>query len=207
MYSDFVTDGWEGCSEHKHATLNRVSDARVNTVKGYPTMLDKLLERFSQDKPTPVSSEFSSTAAVKFAPNTKIAYTPNLVPMLENQQKELLAVYWKTLTAAQNHKDELTRQYLIEFKDMLVEHLLKENTSLYIYLRNSARKPSAQEAVKAIKLEMDKLARTVRQFLDKSIKQAAYDADFVERLKLVGDALRERIEKEAAYVYPNYQPN
>lgn len=170
-------------------------------------MLEKLLERFSQDKPTSATNEFLGASPAKFAPNTKIAYTPHLVPMLENQQRDLLAIYWKALTAAQNHKDELTRKYLIEFKDMLVEHLLKENTSLYIYLRNSVRKPSAQEAVKAIKVEMDKLARKIKQFLDKSIKQETFDADFIEGLKLVGDALRERIEKEAAYVYPNYQPN
>ncbi|RBP52858.1 hemerythrin domain-containing protein [Arenicella xantha] len=176
-------------------------------------MLEKLIERLSPDKATPVSREVVNTplsqipSTTQFAPNTKIAYKPKLVPLLEQQHRDLMAVYWKTLTAAQNHKNELTRQYLIEFKDLLVGHLLQENTSLYIYLRNSARKPSQKEAVTAIKTEMDKLARGIKQFLDKSIKKTDYDADFVERLKLVGDALLERIEKEEAYVYPNYVAN
>ena len=55
---------------------------------------------------------------------------------------------------------------------------------------------------------MDKIGRSIMRFLEESVKEdAVYDVVFVDKLTQMGDALSQRIEKEEAYVYPNYRPN
>lgn len=171
-------------------------------------MLDKLLDRLAPEKIKGAVPKTANETQESFAPNTRIAYKSTLVPTLEQEHKELMGVYWKALAAAQNHKKELTRKLLLKFKEQFVDHLLKENTSLYIYLRKSAKKPSAEEAVTSVKSEMDKIGRSIMRFLEESTKEdAVYDVVFVDKLTQMGEALSKRIEKEEAYVYPNYQPN
>ena len=171
-------------------------------------MFDKILDRLSPDKNKSVEKEVIASGSQRFAPNTKIAYKPDLVSTLQKEHSELQSLFWKTLTAAQNHKDELTRKLLIQFKDLFVDHVLKENTSLYLYLRHTASKPSSAEAMKNIKSDMDRLGRKIKQFLDESIHEdSSLDDEFIVRFKLVGAALDERIEMEEEFVYPHYRPN
>lgn len=171
-------------------------------------MLDKLLDRLAPEKTKGAVPKTVNETQESFAPNTRIAYKSTLVPTLEQEHKELMAIYWKALAAAQNHKTELTRKLLLKFKEQFVDHLLKENTSLYIYLRKSAKKPSTKQAVTSVKSEMDKIGRSIMRFLEESVKEdAVYDVVFVDKLTQMGDALSQRIEKEEAYVYPNYRPN
>ncbi|GGZ96962.1 hypothetical protein GCM10008090_01510 [Arenicella chitinivorans] len=171
-------------------------------------MFDKLLDRLAPEKIKGAAPTTADKSQENFAPNTRIAYKSTLVPTLEQEHKELMAVYWKALAAAQNHKTELTRKLLLKFKEQFVDHLLKENTSLYIYLRKTAKKPSAKQAVTSVKSEMDKIARSIMRFLEEATKaDAVYDVVFVDRLTQMGEALTQRIEKEEAYVYPNYRPS
>ena len=171
-------------------------------------MLDKLLDRLAPEKMKGAVPKTVNETQESFAPNTRIAYKSTLVPTLEQEHKELMAIYWKALAAAQNHKTELTRKLLLKFKEQFVDHLLKENTSLYICLRKSAKKPSTKQAVTSVKSEMDKIGRSIMRFLEESVKEdAVYDVVFVDKLTQMGDALSQRIEKEEAYVYPNYRPN
>jgi len=169
-------------------------------------MFNKFLDRLSLEKLG--SRKLTQRSHNSCAPNTKLAYNPALVAKLEEENRQLLSVYWTTLTAAQNRQLELTKRLLVEFKDLLVDHLLRENTSLYVYLRHSARMPSSRKAVKSVKSEMDEISRNVMRFLDKAIHEDInFEGDFVMRFEEIGSALTERIEKEEAFVYPNYRPS
>lgn len=170
-------------------------------------MFDKFLERLSFEK-SGNRKQPNNSNSQQCAPNTKLAYNPSLVAKLEQENRQLLAVHWKILAAVQNRKPDLAKQLLIEFKDLLVDHLLTENTSLYVYLRHSARMPSSRNAVKSVKSEMDEISRSVMHFLDTAIHEDIdLNGNFIERFKEIGEALTERIEKEEAFVYPNYQPS
>lgn len=170
-------------------------------------MFNKFLDRLSIDKLGRNGHSASQSTPERCAPNTKLAYNPTLVAKLEAENRQLLSAYWKTLAAAQNHQLELTKQLMVVFKDLLVDHLLRENTSLYVYLRHSAKRPSSRNAIKSVKSEMDQISRNVMHFLDKAIHEDInFDGDFIKRFEDIGAALTERIEKEEAFVYPNYRP-
>lgn len=170
-------------------------------------MFEKLLGRVPSTK-TSMQQNASSPKFKGYAPNTKIAYKPDLVPILENEHRELVSLYMDAMTAAQNRKAKRAKALLTDFKDVFIDHVLKENTSMYIYLRHSARRQSSQDAIQSVKGDMDQIARRVKQFLDHSIdEKTVVDAKFVLDMQDVGKVLMKRIEQEEAFVYPHYRPN
>jgi len=169
-------------------------------------MFEKLLGREPNTATTTKKNGPNNTQ--RYAPKTKIAYKPNLVSNLQKENQELVSLYMDAMTAAQNRKSELVKELLTEFKDSFVDHLLKENTSLYIYLRQSAKRSSSQDAIKSVKGEMDQIGRKVRKFLDHSIdEQTIIDAKFVLDMQDIGAVLMKRIEQEETFVYPHYRPS
>jgi len=147
------------------------------------------------------------TNRMGYAPNTKIAYKPTLVPTLQKEHQLLMSMFWKAVDAAESRKTDLTKELLNMFKDMFVDHVLKENTSLYIYLRHSAKKESSQEAVRALKRDMDVIGRKVKDFIDyANMETTEVDAQFISEMRSVGGLLQRRIEQEETFVYPTYQP-
>ncbi len=169
-------------------------------------MFEKLLGR--QPSAEQKREQDASLANSKgYAPNTKIAYKANLVPVLEKEHQVLVSLYMDAMTAAQNRKSNLAKTLLAKFKDAFVDHVLKENTSMYIYLRHSAKHKSSHDAIKSVKGEMDQIGRQVKQFLDHSIdEETVVDAKFVLDMQEIGEILMQRIEQEETFVYPHYRP-
>jgi hemerythrin len=171
-------------------------------------MFDKILDKLSSDKTKRVEKEVIASATQRYAPNTKIAYKPELVSTLQKEHTQLQSLFWKTLTSAHNHKDDVTRRLLTRFKDLFVDHVLKESTSLYLYLRHTAEEPNSEHTLKTIKADMDVIGRKIKRFLDESINEdSSLDEHFIAEFKRIGIALNERIEMEEEFVYPRYQPN
>jgi len=142
----------------------------------------------------------------KYAPSTKIQFKEKLIPALVAEHKVLLALHGKIIQAAENQDPAKTRLFLVKFKDLLVGHLLKENTSLYTYLRHSLGDDPSAELVMDMKYEMDSVARGITQFLKPAIEEGySYDARFVEKFNEIGTALVRRVENEEDFLYPTYQ--
>ncbi len=166
-------------------------------------MFEKL---FGRDEAELKEGEVSSRPdSPKFAPNTKIAYKPSLIPTLQKEHQELLDVYDRSSKAAHARLTKRAKKLLSQFKDMFVDHVLRENTSLYIDLQHSAQGVTSKRAIRSVKSEMEQIGREVMQFLDYGIKEStAIDDEFLQRMDEISEILHRRIKQEEGYVYPNY---
>lgn len=140
-----------------------------------------------------------------FAPNTKIAYSSTLIPTLQRKNIELLDLYDQAEKAARARNIKQTKKLLGKFKYTFVNHVLHENTSLYLYLQRSAKDTTSKESIQFMKFEMDKIARKVMQFTRYGIKESTdIDAEFLQKMNSVSKILHSRIKEEENFVYPNY---
>ena len=141
-----------------------------------------------------------------FAPNTKIAYKPNLINVLQTEHRSLLDLFEKATMTAHAGMQQKSKAFFTEFKDKFVDHVLKENTSLYIFLQHSAKPGAAQKSISSAKHEMDLIAREIMQFLDYCIDDSTeFGSEFLERLNVVDKKLKKRIIDEESLIYPNYK--
>lgn len=141
----------------------------------------------------------------KFAPNTKISYKSSLIPTLQKEHQELLDIFDQASKAAHAKMAKRSKKLLLQFKDMFVDHVLRENTSLYIYLQHSAQTTTSEKAIRFVKTDMEKIAREVMQFLQYGIKETtSIDDEFLKRMDEISDVLNRRINQEEKHIYPNY---
>lgn len=144
----------------------------------------------------------------KFAPNTKISYKSSLIPTLQKEHQELLDIFDQASKAAHAKMTKRPKKLLLKFKDMFVDHVLRENTSLYIYLQHSAQTTTSEKAIRVVKSDMEKIAREVMQFLHYGIKETtSIDDEFLKRMGEISEVLHRRINQEEQHVYPNYLTN
>jgi len=167
-------------------------------------MLEKLFSRDGIERKEDTSSIGNDPS--QFAPNTKIAYKPTLIPTLEKENKELLSVFDLASKAAHARIGKRSKKLLNQFKSMFIDHVLREKTSLYIYLQHSARDEGSKKAIRSIKFEMEKIGREIMQFLDYATKEGTFiDDEFLDRMGEISEILHKRIMHEEGYVYPNYR--
>lgn len=160
---------------------------------------------FKRKKPTP---DKTNTAKHHYAPETHIKYDENLVPSLIDEHQLLLSSFTQTLHAFEANNAGDTRKNLIQFKDLLRGHLLKENTLLYVYLKYATKKDEySNELVTEMQVEMGKIGREVFNFLKKWTDPDAqyFDNEFGQQLKDIGAILTKRIENEENSLYVIYK--
>ena len=127
--------------------------------------------------------------------------------MLLAEHKALLSLYGEILAAAKADDTKLTKLKLHKFKDLFGGHLIKENVSLYTYLRHSIEDTDTSEIVNGMKSEMYGIGKEVNSFLRHYTNEhAEIDKAFIEKLEGLGSALVRRIENEESHLYPVYQP-
>lgn len=142
----------------------------------------------------------------KFAPNTKIRHDVNLIHTLTSEHRMLLAIY-RRIEATYNKKQySALPSLLLEFKDLLTGHLLKENVSLYVYLKYSLiDDPSNFELMQSMQNEMSTIGRIVFRFLKMATSEnVQYDENFKREFDSIGLALVRRIQNEESMLYPIY---
>jgi len=151
------------------------------------------------------ASNSAHSGLSKFAPNTKIAYNSTLIPALQRKNVELLDLYDKAYRAAHLKDAKQTKKLLSKFKYTFVNHVLHENTSLYLYLQRSAKDSTSKDSIEFMKFEMDKIARQIVKFTRYGIKTStSIDDEFLQRMSSASKILRSRIKEEENFVYPNY---
>ena len=166
-------------------------------------MFEKLFGRGETEQSE--SDDSNQLEVDAFAPNTKIAYKTTLIPTLEKEHQDLLDLYDHASKAAHAKLAKRTRKLLSQFKGQFIDHILRENTSLYIYLQHSAHAGAPKKSISLIKYEMEKIGREVMQFLEYGIKESTkIDDEFIKRMDAVSKIIHKRIEYEEGHVYPNY---
>jgi len=138
--------------------------------------------------------------------STKISYNSDLVPTLIGEHKMLLKLHGEIIDSAKREEHQRTKKLLVKFKNLLVGHLLKENTSLYTYLKHSLSDPSSSELATGMKQEMDGIAQAVMQFIKTALEDDyVYDENFISEFSGIGAALVNRIESEENSLYLAYE--
>ena len=150
----------------------------------------------------------ASTASAVSAPGTRIHHDPELIVALKEDHRRLLATF-KAIAAASLAGELTTVQTLLaRFQTMIMDHLLKENVRLYVYLEHVLENdPTSHQMMHGFRHEMDGIGRAVVGFLDKYKQIGSHPelADpFANDLQGIGEALVARIKREEDLLYPMY---
>ncbi len=146
------------------------------------------------------------------APGTHIHHDADLIGSLMEDHQKLLKTF--QAIGAASFAGELTKvqSLLAQFQTMIMDHLLKENVRLYVYLEHLLANDSvSHQMMHGFRHEMDGIGRVVVGFLEKykTIGQHPELAEsFSTDLRGIGEALVARIKREEDILYPMYSaPN
>jgi iron-sulfur cluster repair protein YtfE (RIC family) len=121
----------------------------------------------------------------------------------------LLEIYTAIEDARKTGELMTVQTRLVQFRMVLMDHLLKENVRLYIYLEHMlANDPVAHGLIHEFRHEMDAIGKVVVGFLGKYKEIGIHpelEADFTRDLAAIGEALVARIRREEETLYPMYQ--
>lgn len=144
------------------------------------------------------------------APGTQINHDANLIASLKDDHQKLLRTF-QAIGAASFAGEMLKVQGLLgQFQTMIMDHLLKENVRLYVYLEHLlANDPVSHQMMHGFRHEMDGIGRVVVSFLEKYKaigEHPELGEAFATDLRGIGEALVARIKREEDILYPMYSP-
>lgn len=143
------------------------------------------------------------------APGTTIHHDPHLIEHLMSDHQQLLGVFTAIAEAGKAGRLDEAQKQLENFRSLIMDHLLKENVRLYIYLEHLlAEDPVAHELMHGFRREMDGIGKVVVGFLGKYKELASHPemaSDFNRDLAGIGQALVARIRREEETLYPMYE--
>lgn len=160
-------------------------------------------------KAEPQSVAPSSTEPAVQAPGTIISYDPHLIEGLYADHGKLLDNHGAMMAALELGDLTKVEEQLRHFRTLLMDHLLRENVRLYIYLEHLLESdPISHEMMHGFRREMDTIGRVVVAFLSKYQNLASQPKlvpDFRRDVAGIGEALVARISREEETLYPMYQ--
>jgi regulator of sigma D len=160
-----------------------------------------------ESQPTAAAADASRPAS---APGTQIRHDPELIARLKDDHVLLLDIYAAIAAAAQAGDFAQVQQRLDHFRTVLMDHLLKENVRLYVYLEHLlARDPASHQLIREFRHDMDAIGRAVVAFLTKYkavASQPELAAGFADELAAIGKVLVARIRREEDTLYALYAP-
>lgn len=138
-----------------------------------------------------------------------IPFYPELVKELVGDHHRLFQLYGGIKESFDRRDLAIVAGKLKEFGVLLRNHLLTENMRLYIYLQQKMAKDEVNSAlVRSFRKEMDGIAKTALEFLDKydgiEKKSEADLAAFAEEFDRIGSVVRARMSREEETLYPLY---
>jgi hypothetical protein len=160
-------------------------------------------------QPEPVISAAPAFAAKQeSAPGTQIRHDPQLIVALKTDHQRLLATFHDIAAASTAGNLAVVQHLLGQFQTMIMDHLLKENVRLYVYLEHLLQNDAvSHEMMHGFRHEMDVIGRVVVGFLGKYKEiggRPELAAAFATDLKGIGEALVARIKREEDILYPMY---
>lgn len=161
--------------------------------------------------PPPAPSRMAAAAPaapLASAPGTSIHHDADLVAGLKSDHQRLLTTFQSIAAASMSGNLPVVQNLLGQFQTMLMDHLLKENVRLYVYLEHLLKDdPVSHEMMHGFRHEMDAIGRVVVGFLGKYKDIGSHPelaASFATDLKGIGEALVARIKREEDILYPMY---
>lgn len=142
------------------------------------------------------------------APGTHIHHDAELIVSLKDDHQRLLKTFQAIGAASFAGELPKVQSLLGQFQTMIMDHLLKENVRLYVYLEHVlANDPTSRQMMHGFRHEMDVIGRAVVGFLQKYKAigtQPELAGSFSTDLSGIGEALVARIKREEDILYPMY---
>jgi hypothetical protein len=137
-------------------------------------------------------------------------FDPVLIPSLVSDHVALLTLIKRSATAAAVDDAQAARKALLKFHSLLHDHLLVENTRLYLYIRSAPHVRSAglAQLSRIFQVEMNQIVKTVTQFVDKytADDRAILGPAFMVDQDSIRETLAARFAREESTLYPLYAP-
>ncbi len=137
-------------------------------------------------------------------------FDPVLIPSLVSDHVALLTLIRRAATAAALDDAASARRALRKFHSLLQDHLLVENTRLYLYIRSAphARASGQAQLSREYQVEMNQIARTVDLFVEKYFAhdRAVLGPAFMVDQDSIRQTLAARFAREESTLYPLYAP-
>jgi regulator of sigma D len=165
--------------------------------------------RKKEEKPAaaPVQAAARPSQAAS-APGTSIHHDAELIVHLKADHGVLLKIFAGIQAAAQAGDYAQVQQRLDRFRTVLMDHLLKENVRLYVYLEHLlAGDETSHALIREFRHEMDAIGKAVVDFLAKYktiATQPELTIAFPGELAAIGEVLVARIKREEETLYPMY---
>ncbi len=152
----------------------------------------------------------SATKKPYVAGGMNIHYNPDLIEGMKADHVNLLNIYTDIQAASEAKNFKKVAIYLDNFRTGLEDHLLKENTSLYIYLAHLLKGDAMNsELITKFRKEMDGIASVALKFLAK-YESIGEDSNlhecFSKEFANIGKVLGARIKREEKTLYTLYLP-
>lgn len=136
------------------------------------------------------------------------SFDPQLVPALLSDHIALLELIKRAGAAAATDNAQAAVKALFKFHCLLADHLLVENTRLYLYVRATwqTRAPESAQLSRAFQVEMNQITRSVTQFVETytANERAVLGPAFMVDLDSIRQTLRSRFAREESTLYPMY---
>lgn len=145
----------------------------------------------------------------QYAPGTQISYDAQLIPRFEGHHQSLLKLFGSLSEAAEKSDYASVATTLKTFLRVLDQHVLEENLKLYVYLEKCIDDQHHQEMIHEMKREMGEIGHTVHAFARHHTQFGVNDQNigkFREELRQIGEALKDRIQREEESLYTLYVP-
>lgn len=138
-----------------------------------------------------------------------IGYDENLIGRLKDDHEELVRLFTSVIRHAENQRYKKAITDLSTFRNLLTNHLITENTKLYLYLNYAYQKESSTaELVSHFRKEMSHIGKAVMSFIQQYTQSgitAANQQTFLLQANEIADILVNRIETEEQRLYEIYE--
>lgn len=126
-----------------------------------------------------------------------------LIDELKEEHKILLS-YLKEANNNFGLNNEISKQKLLLARDLLLNHLKKEDRSLYPVLKKeSENNPQLKNYLQTFASEMETITNFVIKFFEKNEKQIS--PDFSDDLAKISFDLKQRMGREERVLYKEYE--
>lgn len=141
---------------------------------------------------------------------SEIRYHANLLLQLKQEHRQLLAHYSEIEMALREGRIKPFASHLKRFREQFSQHMLMEDSRLYLYLDRMFDEPGSREKelVRRFRQEMEGLGAAIMTWLDGCLMESL-DPDNIERveevLATIEAALSDRIRREEGQLFPLYR--
>jgi hemerythrin-like domain-containing protein len=137
-------------------------------------------------------------------------YRPELIPALQAEHQELLALFAELERASQGTDETACRTALDRFTRLLQDHLLTENRHLYGYFsRHPDTNADVARQVDNMSADMMRVGKMLHRFITtytRTTWSRALQEQMRKDLAVIGEVLTHRIHEEESVLYPLYAP-